>query len=168
MKKTLNTLSTLILAAAVVVTVGCTKTKSEENEAPGLGSATIKGILRAQTDTTQHKKATPGTPYYLPVSGVTVTGTYNTKNLALYPSTGTYPDASVTSTTDASGLYTLTIPCRAKAVSVSITYSDFVQKFNGANNGGSSDSTLTIFSGSGLATTQSVTQGQTVVIDQQY
>ncbi len=117
MKRTLLSL----VALTLLVATSCKK----EEVVPAAGSslassATIQGIVRADTDITNASSELK--------SGAIILAKYNKADLILNPQLGvTYPDVVISATTNSAGEFSFTIPTAGKPVTVEIIPQDFKQ-----------------------------------------
>jgi hypothetical protein len=117
MKRTLLSL----VALTLLVATSCKKDEEVTTTGSSLASsATIQGIVKADTDITN---ASPELK-----SGAIILAKYNKADLILNPQPGvTYPDVVISATTNSSGQYSFTIPTAGKPVTVEIIPQDFKQ-----------------------------------------
>lgn len=117
MKKTLLGM----VAITMLVATSCKKEDANINTASSLtSSATIKGIVKADTDVTNSSPELK--------SGAIILAKYNKQDLVLNPQPGvTYPDVVISATTNSAGEYIFTIPTAGKPVTVELIPQDFKQ-----------------------------------------
>lgn len=113
---------TIIIAAALILgLVSCKKeeVKAKSSAKSYSGSATISGIIKAELD------ATNANLEFAP-SGTVVLLEYDEKDLILDPDTAkNYATITVSTTVDANGYYSASVPTNGKTVTVAVKPQDF-------------------------------------------
>lgn len=116
------------LSIAAISLVGC---KKEDPASTELGSATISGRLTADLDLSNDLLPDGGfSPGLVKegISGVTVYVTVDTEDWDLNPDNSySYPEKVFTTTTDANGNYSLSIPCNTKEMYVNVEFATVVR-----------------------------------------
>ncbi len=109
----IKTIAAMLLVSTGLTFMSCTSEESKNTAEPTVGSAIITGKITADLILNNGQKEN--------VSGVTVVGTIDTRDLVTNPVAGAnYARKSYTATTDANGVYTLKVDANVKPVTVSI------------------------------------------------
>jgi len=121
MKKSILVIYSLSLLALVFTSC---KKDEDSNEPFTNGSATINGVAFIDNDVTNNVSSRDSREFV--ANGVRLYATYNTKDLVQFPSDYTnYSNVTISTTVQANGEFSFTIPANDKPVSVSITSDDF-------------------------------------------
>lgn len=129
MKKAIKSISALMLAATMVLSLNSCKKDDKDSPTASLGTATISGRITVDKDVNDNT-AVPST-YQNPMAGITVIARISSEDLTLNQSQYwwnnnlNYPYKTYTAVTDAAGNYTLTVDVADQQLYVYVKANDF-------------------------------------------